>query len=396
MTDNIAKLKMNDNIILQLGSKLYNQSFSWVIIRELMQNSIDAGARNIGVTFKGSRLTVTDDGCGLDENGLLNTFLTVGESDKLRTENTIGGFGIAKLAILSAKDWSIASHSKLLTKDILLNHELLDNDVCHNDTTAVEIQDPRLEYSTSTILDYLRLINCEANIYFNEQVVDRYPKDEVRIGPYIATVIHNVTGYIVVRCNGLPLFKDYVSSKNVSIIYDVTTTKLPYDDDYPFTVTREAWANGCEESTQYATFHTAIRKFYQDEEKAEEVRRVNLRKEGDYWLTGETILVDDFDEIYKAKLALFKKFINYLRSNSKSPIRTFEVGFTDIPCDAGYVYDEEHDQHFFFLNPVPKIDKVDIALSAAHEFTHVEYYSHNTEFVTALEKNIALVLDVLY
>ena len=49
----VARLKMDDGVVMQLGSKMYSQSVWWVVLRELIQNGLDAGATQ---NFDRSRL----------------------------------------------------------------------------------------------------------------------------------------------------------------------------------------------------------------------------------------------------------------------------------------------------------------------------------------------------
>lgn len=84
------------------------QYSNWIFafFRELLQNSIDAGAININIsissTDKTVEVTFTDDGCGMDEAALFDGFLCMGGS--IKSEGSIGGFGQAKIIILFAHE----------------------------------------------------------------------------------------------------------------------------------------------------------------------------------------------------------------------------------------------------------------------------------------------------
>lgn len=87
-------------------------SIPYAIIREVLQNSRDAGAKNVYFKFEDGGWSATDDGCGMDLNGFRSFFLTLGGTKK--ETNSIGGFGAAKeLLAFFANKWAITSHDFL-------------------------------------------------------------------------------------------------------------------------------------------------------------------------------------------------------------------------------------------------------------------------------------------
>tara|TARA_B100000700_G_scaffold331722_1_gene467539 strand:- start:18491 stop:20083 length:1593 start_codon:yes stop_codon:yes gene_type:complete len=81
-------------------------SWKFAFFRELLQNSIDAGAKNINVKIKSVNdsevlIDFLDDGKGMSKNTLVNAFLALGGSEK-DLDTDIGGFGYAKTLILFA------------------------------------------------------------------------------------------------------------------------------------------------------------------------------------------------------------------------------------------------------------------------------------------------------
>ncbi|MBW1731328.1 MAG: ATP-binding protein [Deltaproteobacteria bacterium] len=101
--------------IVTIGERLYEQSIE--LIRELVNNAYDADATRVDVTVAPSEITVTDNGEGMDLEGLRQYF-NVGSDAKLQnpvsprfTRQRIGQFGIGKFASLAA-----ASRFELITQ----------------------------------------------------------------------------------------------------------------------------------------------------------------------------------------------------------------------------------------------------------------------------------------
>lgn len=89
------------------------REWRWAVVREFIQNSYDAQSTHIDFNLtldqeKNVVLSVTDNGCGMSEDTLVNVLLCMGGSQKL--EGSIGGFGYAKAILFFAhKHYTIAS-----------------------------------------------------------------------------------------------------------------------------------------------------------------------------------------------------------------------------------------------------------------------------------------------
>jgi len=99
------KVKVDKSHLLTLGEKMYRESIEF--IRELVNNAYDADATEALVMISDDKITVEDNGAGMNEKGL-EQFFTVGSEEK-RIRNVsprfgrklIGQFGIGKFSALS-------------------------------------------------------------------------------------------------------------------------------------------------------------------------------------------------------------------------------------------------------------------------------------------------------
>lgn len=75
------------------------------LIREFLQNSIDAGATEVNFTLDQNdrELTVIDNGCGMTEEIMEEALFKIGGSHK--NVGAVGGFGSAKLILLFQHEW---------------------------------------------------------------------------------------------------------------------------------------------------------------------------------------------------------------------------------------------------------------------------------------------------
>jgi hypothetical protein len=131
--------------IISIGERLYTESVE--LLRELINNAYDADATEVRVELDPEKIVITDDGSGMDAEGLKQYFI-IGSDEKVLQSvspkfgrERIGQFGIGKFASLSAatrfevitqqgefaarvifdkNDWETARHTWHLPCEILL------------------------------------------------------------------------------------------------------------------------------------------------------------------------------------------------------------------------------------------------------------------------------------
>ena len=101
-------VKVDRSHIITIGRRLYAESME--LIRELVNNSYDADASNVRIILLEDEIEVSDDGLGMDREGLVQYF-NIGSQEKLYHDvspkfkrQRIGQFGIGKFASLAACD----------------------------------------------------------------------------------------------------------------------------------------------------------------------------------------------------------------------------------------------------------------------------------------------------
>lgn len=101
-------VKVDRSHLITIGRRLYAESME--LIRELVNNAYDADASNVRIILLEDEIEVSDDGLGMDREGLVQYF-NIGSQEKLYHDvspkfkrQRIGQFGIGKFASLAACD----------------------------------------------------------------------------------------------------------------------------------------------------------------------------------------------------------------------------------------------------------------------------------------------------
>lgn len=147
------------------------------IVKELLENSIDAGAKNITVEVKGgvsNYIRVSDDGCGIEKDDLKFAFLRHATS-KLKTSDDL--FNIHSLGFRGEALASISNISKLTcitktNKDLTATVVKVENgeiksekSIASNEGTTFIIED--IFYNTPVRKKYLKSENLEFSYIFD-------------------------------------------------------------------------------------------------------------------------------------------------------------------------------------------------------------------------------------
>lgn len=281
------RVKVNEAVVWNMIAKdIYSQGDRvFLAVREMLQNSRDARAKNISVTWEdnpedaeGRRtgtLTFSDDGRGMDRRIVTEKFMTLGESEK--EEGALGGFGAAKAAILTASvngwDWHLRTRNVEARSSKGGSYTLREVPDVLNGTTLTLFNvlggfmrsplgsgEPAVRIRSLMACSDLRGLNVKVNgnsitsffegrrskteTHFEELNWGKFP---VAIKSYPRA--DKKGGAIIVRVKGLAQFgipspygtefaRDYI------LDFEIPKEITPQTDDYPFKAGRDAFRYG--------------------------------------------------------------------------------------------------------------------------------------------------------
>lgn len=280
------------------AAHLYSNPIACIVARELCQNARDACRRTerepritlAAVTddeFRYGKLVCRDNGCGMDEDTILDRFLCLGGTDK--ADGDTGGFGIAKAVILGGCTWwQVRTQGFYVSMDHVRQGLPVDSGRRHITGTQVSLRydplpehDPRYHQLRLSAWSFARALawlahndspcTVVARVGEQEGQVWRFPGVQtspdrlvlsgskgrttwrlyqVPAQPIVPLNVggseHNArsAGQLFVRLHGLVQFATGMGDHPNCWILDVETQALPRDADYPFNLSREEFAKG--------------------------------------------------------------------------------------------------------------------------------------------------------
>jgi hypothetical protein len=274
-----AQTSIDPKLIGLLGRKLYSSHPLFIVVRELLQNSVDACKRagvdpdiKISIELKGSdksaRVICDDNGIGMSEEELVHNFLCLGGSDKQGKNGETGGFGIAKAAIMSGLYWRVD------TLDLVVDmQDVLEGKEIHHIPTARVGTCVTVDTAEEYVYDYMlirtlllclmshidgvQLIVKNHNVAtFNDAVGDEIFGEKLEVftsksskRKWVAYGVKEIEindetmrGMIAVRMNGLVQYIEdmFIERMKGNIIVEVDSSgTLPEQRNYPFNMSRE-------------------------------------------------------------------------------------------------------------------------------------------------------------
>ena len=138
------------------------QNYKRALAREFLQNSTDAGATRIEFNFgtHEDTLTVRDNGCGMDQDILVNKLLVLGGSHK--HEDSVGGFGKAKELLFFSWDRYQIQTRNLLVEGSGAHYSIKES------STPIQGTEVTIWFKNESVYDFLH--------YFEEELACSQPK----------------------------------------------------------------------------------------------------------------------------------------------------------------------------------------------------------------------------
>ena len=191
--------------------------FQSAIIREFLQNSVDAGATRVDINIiaegENVRLTVADDGGGCTVETITDRLLTLGGTYK--EEGAVGGFGVAKeLLFFAWPEWHIYTRH-CHVEGTGPEYELF----THNDFTDgfradVLLRDVSLDAFSRKCIQYVKRCSVRPDVYVNSEEIPSslfLPSRARKIleSGKLYVLPERGDGFVHVRHHGVEMFRVY-------------------------------------------------------------------------------------------------------------------------------------------------------------------------------------------
>lgn len=250
MTIQPQQIVINSDLIRMLGKKLYSLPHPVILVRELFQNAIDACSNSskakIEFTFDSNAHTIIckDTGIGMSEHILLDVFLSIGSSYKLG--GSIGGFGIAKVAIFACVKWSVQTTCGYIDETLQFNPNFRTK---VGTIVTCQLDDNDMYYHSYEAQKFICSSNWNSKqikVFFNDKPIKplksiyEYATDSYTVS--MSKGIENLRKTNVFRIHGLTQFcgNRYDNTDDINMVVDVECSYKPTDDKYPFNMSRES------------------------------------------------------------------------------------------------------------------------------------------------------------
>lgn len=273
-----------------------------IAVREAAQNGIDAIRKamkqgqvtegHFDVTYDktGNTLTIADNGVGMDQSVLQDKFLTLGATGKGSDSGAVGGFGVAKAAILGSVDLDKGGGWEIHTRDVRLTNDMLARDLSADEVraprrqgTQLILKTPRMEWYQERNLQP-ETVDLLASSDLGKGITATFNGEAIRPlwagkrGKVMdfggidwpegvkATVTRfkvpdgaGRTGRVYVRTGGLTQFADRFYAKEGSehdYVIDLDITARPGTDAYPLNKARQGFQGAADSA--YRSVKSAI------------------------------------------------------------------------------------------------------------------------------------------
>jgi len=193
---------------------------AWV--REILQNSIDAMSTFIDVTIDGNKITVYDNGCGMNEDILRNKLFVMNASSK-NCESSVGGFGKAKeLLFFGQNEYQIFTND-FYVHGIAHRYKISKKDFEIGTKIVVDIDDEDSPRWYNYFAKFIKTSSWKGTIKIDgDEIKERLVAGDKVTDFDFGTLCrrHNADSYMLVRVGGMPMYETYIGN-NTSLVLDL-------------------------------------------------------------------------------------------------------------------------------------------------------------------------------
>lgn len=210
-----------------LSAKRQYSDCDTAIVREAIQNSVDAGATEISIITDSESVMVIDNGCGMNEQLLVDAMLTMSGSHK--SVSAIGGFGAAKeILLFQHAEYRIHTQDNFVIGNVLEYDLTKSSDYRHGTSIYMKFH-PSYNYSEGNFLncakDWLEKCDIAAKITLNGDMVSAHRVNTIVRNLNWANVycddIENEQNFMHIRIKGVCMFSHYIGKINKNIVIEI-------------------------------------------------------------------------------------------------------------------------------------------------------------------------------
>lgn len=218
-----------------IGPEFFKKAFNdytnwrWAIIREFLQNSIDAGSKKIDITIHKHQTTTTksdtvlkvrNDGAPMTREVLVNKLLSLGGSGK-NFQNSVGGFGKAKEILYYAHQSYRIDTGDVTVHGSGAGYDLSDRPYFRGTESEVLISGDYVDSLVTNVKTFASTAQWDGVITCNgEEYTSKLKKGSPRRELDFGTVYTNksFTNRLIVRISGIPMFVSHIDYPDTVIV----------------------------------------------------------------------------------------------------------------------------------------------------------------------------------
>ena len=211
-----------------ISAKRQYTDIDTAIVREAIQNSIDAGATNIAIETGLTWCKITDNGCGMTEEVLTNAMLTMSGSHKSNS-GAIGGFGAAKeILLFMHQKYELHTLDNQVNGSVL-EYELIKTNFIQGTAITMHFHESynfNQESFVNKAVEWLKNCDTTAIITINGNQVSHlsvlHEVKDLGWGKLYCEDCSNINTHMVIRIKGVCMFRSYIGNINKKIVLEIT------------------------------------------------------------------------------------------------------------------------------------------------------------------------------